>query len=600
MKKRSLRFKLLTGGILIVLLPLMVVGIFSAYKSTRALEAMAFDHAASTAKNLAEMVQTAMTDEVKLITVLAADFSKTAAGDYGAVSARLAAMMEKIGQGYEGIFVTDTSGVIKADGDSKSIGLNLGERDYFKQGKEGKITIGKAVKSKKTGLPIVVVSAPIMKDGAFNGIVAVAMKTDALAEKIAAVKIGKTGYAFMVDKTGMAITHPKKELVIDATLDQFKGMESITKKTLAHQTGAEGYVFNGSRKIAGFAPVPISGWAIIATQDESEFLASALMIRNVIILTAVIFLVLTIIGLLFFARSITLPIGKATSKLTSASAMVASASDEVSSASQSLAEGASEQASALEETSSSLEEMSSMTKQNAGNAGQADGLMKEANRIVKNANEAMTELTRSMSDISTASEETSKIIKTIDEIAFQTNLLALNAAVEAARAGEAGAGFAVVADEVRNLAMRAAEAARNTSTLIEDTVHKIQTGSALVGRTSTAFSEVSISVSKVGELVAEIAAASQEQSSGIDQINKAVAEMDKVIQRTAASAEESAAAAEEMNAQAQEMRQVTGELRDIVGGEDGAVAADLETAGGTARKAGILGRGQKKLQEPTL
>jgi methyl-accepting chemotaxis protein len=214
-----------------------------------------------------------------------------------------------------------------------------------------------------------------------------------------------------------------------------------------------------------------------------------------------------------------------------------------------------------------------MTKQNADNASTADKLMKESKQMVERANHSMGELTISMNDISRASEETSKIIKTIDEIAFQTNLLALNAAVEAARAGEAGAGFAVVANEVRNLAMRAAEAARNTSTLIEGTVKKVKEGSDLVGRTNAVFSEVSKSAVKVADLVAEIAAASSEQAQGIDQINKAVMEMDKVTQQNAANAEESASASEEMNAQAAQMKQIAGDLRFIV---EGAVE---ETAG---------------------
>lgn len=239
----------------------------------------------------------------------------------------------------------------------------------------------------------------------------------------------------------------------------------------------------------------------------------------------------------------------------------------VSDATISLAEAASSQASAIEETSSSLEEMSAMTKGNADNASQADALMKQTNQIINKANSSMDELTRSMGEISRASLETSKIIKTIDEIAFQTNLLALNAAVEAARAGEAGAGFAVVADEVRNLAMRSAEAAKNTSGLIEGTVKRIKDGSGMVEKTSEAFSEAAVSTSKVGELVSEISAASREQSQGIRQIDKAVADLDRVTQENAATAEGSASAAEELTAQATQMKGIVRRLVVIIQGQ---------------------------------
>jgi methyl-accepting chemotaxis protein len=197
--------------------------------------------------------------------------------------------------------------------------------------------------------------------------------------------------------------------------------------------------------------------------------------------------------------------------------------------------------------------------------------MKDANRVVTKANDSMADLTTSMEEISTASEETSKIIKTIDEIAFQTNLLALNAAVEAARAGEVGAGFAVVADEVRNLAMRAADAARNTADLIEGTVKKVKEGGGLVAATDEAFAEVAANASKVGELVGEIAAASNEQAEGIEQVNKAVVEMDKVVQQNAANAEESASASEGMSAQAEQMKGFVDDLVVLVDGSgDGA------------------------------
>lgn len=206
-----------------------------------------------------------------------------------------------------------------------------------------------------------------------------------------------------------------------------------------------------------------------------------------------------------------------------------------------LAEGASEQASALEETSSSLEEMSSMTRQNAKNADHANSLMTTATTTIDNANKSMEKLILSMNEITSASEETSKIIKTIDEIAFQTNLLALNAAVEAARAGEAGAGFAVVADEVRNLAMRSAKAAKNTSELIQGTVKKVFDGSELVGQTNSEFTQVAANVTRGSELVQEITEASKDQAKGIEHITIAISEMDKVTQQTAASSEEVAA-----------------------------------------------------------
>ncbi len=247
---------------------------------------------------------------------------------------------------------------------------------------------------------------------------------------------------------------------------------------------------------------------------------------------------------------------------------VASAAGQVSASSQALAEGSSEQAASIEETSAALEELSSMTRQNADNAGQADSLMKDAGRAVDQANESMAKLTGSMKEISSANEDTQKIIKTIDEIAFQTNLLALNAAVEAARAGEAGAGFAVVAEEVRNLALRSAEAAKNTAEMIEGTVTKTQEGSGLAEETGEAFSRVAESAARVGELVGEIAAASSEQAQGLEQINTAVTEMDKVTQQNAATAEESASASEEMSAQAEQMKAMVGELLAMVGGNN--------------------------------
>jgi methyl-accepting chemotaxis protein len=245
---------------------------------------------------------------------------------------------------------------------------------------------------------------------------------------------------------------------------------------------------------------------------------------------------------------------------------VSKASDYVSSAGRELADSASQQAASIEEASSSLEQMASMTRRNAENATQANDLMAETSRVMGEANESMNALTRSMGEISQASTETQKIVKSIDEIAFQTNLLALNAAVEAARAGEAGAGFAVVADEVRNLALRAAEAAKNTGELIEGSAKKIAQGSEVLEQTSGRFSRVASSAEKAAGLVSEITEASQEQAQGLEQVNRAVADMDKVVQQNAASAEESAASAGQMNDAARLMRNYVADLKAMVDG----------------------------------
>ncbi len=237
------------------------------------------------------------------------------------------------------------------------------------------------------------------------------------------------------------------------------------------------------------------------------------------------------------------------------------------SASNDLASGSSQQAAAIEETSSSLEEISAMIRRNAENAGRANILRKDGVSVIENAKNVIGELTRSMNDISRSGEETRKIVKTIDEIAFQTNLLALNAAVEAARAGETGAGFAVVASEVRNLAGKAAESAKNTADLIEVMIRKVCEGVGYVNQASDAFSNVSGTSGQIGTIVAEIAAASSEQSEGIVQITKAVADMDQIVQKNAAGAEESASVSEEMAGQAALLKNYISRMLQLTGGE---------------------------------
>lgn len=250
----------------------------------------------------------------------------------------------------------------------------------------------------------------------------------------------------------------------------------------------------------------------------------------------------------YLSRSLIRPLKNTVSEMNAISSQVATVSQQASLSSSELAQGASEQAASLEETSSSLEEMSAITSENADKSRRADNLMAESGQVSKNANDSMVSLVSSMDEILKASDETFKIIKTIDEIAFQTNLLALNAAVEAARAGESGRGFAVVADEVRNLAGRAAAAVRHTTELLEGTSKSVRAGAEIAATTHEAFMKMTELASKAGGLVREIAVASGQQSSGIEQINQAVAELNKGVQMNAANSEETAAAAQGMHA----------------------------------------------------
>ena len=283
---------------------------------------------------------------------------------------------------------------------------------------------------------------------------------------------------------------------------------------------------------------------------------------------AALALIVSVVLAMLITKSIVGPINRIIETLTESAQEVDGASSQLTGASNTLAEGATENAASLEETSAALEELSSMTGRNADNAVEANVLMAQGAEAVVQAEISMAKVIEAMEEISHSGNEIGKIIKTIDEIAFQTNLLALNAAVEAARAGEAGAGFAVVADEVRNLAIRSADAAKNTADLIATTITNINSGSEMVNTTAEIFKAVEDNASKVAGLVSEVAEASKEQSQGISQITTAMSEMDRVTQTNAASAEESASAAGQLSLQAGNLLTAIHELNVMAHGAE--------------------------------
>ena len=266
----------------------------------------------------------------------------------------------------------------------------------------------------------------------------------------------------------------------------------------------------------------------------------------------------------FITRSITRPLADNATRMSQAFSETGVAAVQLSEGSQTLASAASEQAATLEQTSSSMEEITSMVSATADRTSEVEMVMEEVRQTVEKGGAAIGRLITAMSLIKSSSDETAKIIKTIDEIAFQTNLLALNAAVEAARAGDAGRGFAVVAEEVRNLAQRSAVAAKETSNLIQGALENSQQGVEVTGEVEQVLKDISESIATVSDLAGQVAQASKEQSRGVEQVSEGVTQMDQITQANAASAEETAASSEELSSQVINMERMLEELNQLI------------------------------------
>jgi methyl-accepting chemotaxis protein len=466
---------------------------------------------------------------------------------------------------YEGLHLVGPDGIAIASSVEGATGsLDISTRDYFRSCRQtGNSVISEPLASLVTGNPIVVVCHPVRDAaGEIGAIIGVVDLGKFAAGVIDPIKIGETGYAYICARDGTFLAHPRSEVILDASLAQW----DWGREMLAQKTGVLEYEFKGVDRESAFVDDPATGWLFGVGLDQSEIYGAAKAMRNFgILLTAIS--VLLVAGVVFLvARSITGPIDQMISELNAGSEQTSSAANQISGSSVALAEQSSEQAAAVEECSASLEEMTANVRATTEASETCQELMQTAEAVIAEGLQTMQEMVGAIGNIKESSDQTARIVGTIDEIAFQTNLLALNAAVEAARAGEAGKGFAVVAEEVRNLAQRAAEAARETSALIEGSVTHSERGVEMTDRTRSVFERTAETSREVAEKVQGIAAASREQSEGIAQINTAVGQLDRTTQGAAASAEESASAAEELNAQAAQLRGVVGQLHGLVTG----------------------------------
>lgn len=308
------------------------------------------------------------------------------------------------------------------------------------------------------------------------------------------------------------------------------------------------------------------GWSVLVRINEDEALAAFQALQREILIISIAGILVAGFMAWSLANRIANPLIAITDQLDKTVEVTRESASSLSNSSLTLADGSSEQAASVEETSSSTEELNAMTAQNSDSVHRALAEVQSAAEIVDASNEKLTALSKAMDDISAASDETKNIIKTIDEIAFQTNILALNAAVEAARAGEAGAGFAIVADEVRNLAARAAQAAQDTSALLDENIQKITLGTESVDQTNAGFSELKKKTDHVTELMKEVNDASREQSEGLRQISTAINQISDITQQNASGAEEVASASREVDTQALEINHSIAGLHELVHG----------------------------------
>ena len=587
--------RLVVMGAVAALIPVVVVGFLSINRAGSALSGIEDEQLGSRSVEIAGSVNSVLQEELKVVSAVAmspvlisalssvpmngtthAEWSRPANGYLTALNSD-----PSTGGEYDGILLIGSDGTVAASSRNEYIGTSISDREYFTTAFQGTANVGSPVVNKVTGVPFIPIASPVRNDrGEIIGVLSVVLKLDFLSQLIGTTKIGATGYAYVIDRTGLFIAHPVKDNVFKTNAANLQGMVDVSRKMMAGEKGIDRYIFGGVEKIEGYAPVATTGWSIGLTLPVAEYLAPVKQLQLLIILIAALAFLLSVAVFAYFSRTITVPLRRGVefagnvamgdltaqidvrrgdeigaladalrlmvSKLAAVVSQVRESAENVTSGSQALSStavqlssGATEQAAAAEEVSSSMEQMSGNISQNADNALQTEKISLKATDDAERSAEVVDRTVVAMTEIAAK-------IGIVEEIARQTNLLALNAAIEAARAGEHGKGFAVVAAEVRRLAERSQKAAAEIEILSTSSVSIAQEAGGMLR-------ELVPDISRTAELVQEISASSNEQTDGAKQINNALTQLDSVIQSNASASEEMAATAEELSGQAQQL-----------------------------------------------
>ncbi len=597
MKSLGLRTKLLAGALLLAAVPLLIATFVIPPHIERLLTAHGRAALVQTARDLAVLTEQVIAQHREVVRgiasiegvadrVRARNAGQLDPGGLAQLNRQLGALLASLSPHYQGLWAAHRSGVIFAgtlkNGDTTAYAnLDVHDRAYFVQARDTlQPVISEPMISKVGNVPIVVITVPLKTPtGEFDGLIGLSVEVDYLAQIISTQKLGETGYPFAIDRRGLMFAHPDPARTMKLNFTEVAGAELVARRMLAGETGIEEYVSSqGDRKVAAFSPVAITGWSIAASQNADEFTASIRRLRWFLHLLLAACLGLAALAGIVFALRVTRPVRQAASTLGQATRLMDSGAAEIADGAQTLAAAASQQAASIEQTSASLTELTATTRSNSERAREAAQLVQTAGQRMQSAGTRMSDLERAVRSAAEAGEQTRKVIKTIDEIAFQTNILALNAAVEAARAGEAGAGFAVVADEVRSLAGRAAHAARESAETLERVGDLVNRSRELAASTSQEFGHAQADADRTAALMSELADASHQQSSALEQVSNSLLEFESGTQAGAAHAEESAAAAQQLRAQAVTIRREIGVLEHLVEGTSATAASQDEIA----------------------
>lgn len=612
---KSISFRLLIGGITAVVIPIAVVGFYSVRQSSCALNEMAKGTAVQVAKDLSFSTNIEINNKINITQAMAGEPRVMAAAlkvlengleasitEVTAVDGFLDNAYPMVGDSCEQIFVTDSKGNIFSDNTGGSLrenGVKLGDRDYFIKAMDGEVNVGAPVKSRISGNPVCVVAVPLKTaSGRFAGMFGTIIKLDSLSDMITAVKIGKTGYPFMVDKQGVTISHPRKEFILKMDISKLEGMEAIVKDIQAGRSGIEDYVFKGIHKICAVEPVAATGWSIGVTQDKDEFQAASKSIRNSTILLGITAVLLAIILIRLFSRSVVTPINAAVAglkdiaqgegdltmrlrasgkdetgelakwfnvfieklqgiireishgveTLTTSSTELSTISDEMFQISQNTSEKCNVVATASEEMSSSMNTVAAAMEQSATNtnviAVSAEEMSSTISEIAMNSEKARkiseqaatkaSETSTKVSELNQSAQAIENVIETITDISEQVNLLALNATIEAARAGVSGKGFAVVACEIKELAKQTAVASRDIKGKIGGVQDHVRITIEQIEQITNVINEVDNVVAGIATAVEEQATVTAEIATNVSQSAQGIKEVNSNVNQSSA------------------------------------------------------------------